>query len=1136
MESSLIALFEKMKRGPAVILLGQQTLSWELGHDPFLEEVIRKFAQSGSTANYDSLLDLRIGDNTESILAWMYDRSSRFSPPASIEAMASYPWNAAYTTMVDTIALSGFRSPSWREVLPIAEESHIPDDPRNRHRLHLHFLFGCVTQTEAGRPPLTRLEMPRRRRAAAEMLGRLPEVLTPFGVLVIDGYDPATDWLRPDELYAVLASLAPGQAHIFRCPTNLEDNEYLSALVKTGQLVPHADAAGASIAAAVQGGLLAPESFAEDEGARRIRIGNQPVSISTKQWNDWSRTLLILDESILLSPPPISKEKLYSEFREFLAESSIRARWTAFHRKFAFSRSYETLLSNLVSRLLLKKDQSNAPVLLQGQTGTGKTVALAHLAFNVCQQSQIPVAFIDRKPRRPSYADIDSFAHWNEEHGASMTLLVWDGMVEPQEYFEMLGYLNGRGRKVVIVGSTYKRDMPKIRESNVIEAPSTLAHDEVGALSDFLSRVDPNLVNWVSNLKQEEDPTFFVALYRILPPTRTMLRHGVMSELDKAAQDIQLKAERTTIGSESALAGALRRAGIANGKQTLFSGETIHFAGEKLAESDELMALVMVPGRFGLRVPIELLFRAARKRYSIEMIDVLNQDIFRWSDDEAGNVFIGPRHPLEAQIFVQRRLATAVTEVAFAEKLCLAFQSRPGASDHELEFVLQLIRCIGPNGREANYFAPQFFHVANILTKLRTERGFSNPRVMLQEAMLLREAAKASNKFGSSGMVNDDLLVTAEGVLRSALEKLDPGESREQRSQFLVEWAGLFGAKIHKAVDARKDHDEIRALYNEAKDKIFEAQQLDPTNGYAPDVLGWISEILLNSEDLDPSESCEITADVFYCLDFALGQDLQGNQRERLTQRAQSVAGLIGDSKRYQEAFDALAASGSVAGYYLKALQQMPPVPVSGYLGTSARAQCAEVYSYLQGLGDVARRDLRTVTLLFKSWWLSHAGASPFPGEREALPFSQADWLTVLELIDLLVPLSSTYMPLEYNYLTALAQFHLNRVDDSLNTFRQLERESESVRGRRRIIKSYLASNADGSPREFDGIVANVRNNGMRGDISVEQLRRTVPVFSRDIGRNEIKRNEPVSRFHIAFNFLGPIADSGTIAREGAKA
>jgi hypothetical protein len=110
-------------------------------------------------------------------------------------------------------------------------------------------------------------------------------------------------------------------------------------------------------------------------------------------------------------------------------------------------------------------------------------------------------------------------------------------------------------------------------------------------------------------------------------------------------------------------------------------------------------------------------------------------------------------------------------------------------------------------------------------------------------------------------------------------------------------------------------------------------------------------------------------------------------------------------------------------------------------------------------------------------------------------------------------------------YLSGIASFHLGRLEDAYEQFRELEREADRVSGRRRVIRSYLASQADGHPRVFHGTVAWVDEERNRGELYVEELRRNVRFFPLDFNRPGIQAREAIGRFHIAFNFLGPIAD-----------
>ena len=118
--------------------------------------------------------------------------------------------------------------------------------------------------------------------------------------------------------------------------------------------------------------------------------------------------------------------------------------------------------------------------------------------------------------------------------------------------------------------------------------------------------------------------------------------------------------------------------------------------------------------------------------------------------------------------------------------------------------------------------------------------------------------------------------------------------------------------------------------------------------------------------------------------------------------------------------------------------------------------------------------------------------------------------------------LEDLYTTPRLRYLQGLATFHLSRVREALQVFRDLERISEN-QGRRRIIRSYLASDEQGKPQTFGGTVDQVEGN--KGVLYVGALRQKVPFFVRDFNRPNIQRGESIHGFHLAFNFIGPIAD-----------
>lgn len=94
---------------------------------------------------------------------------------------------------------------------------------------------------------------------------------------------------------------------------------------------------------------------------------------------------------------------------------------------------------------------------MHGQSGTGKTISLGKLAYDATIKLHIPVLYIERRSIRLSVSDIDEFCKWAEDNNAPSTLIIWDGMEEPEQYYQTLRYLLSRGRKALLVGSSISR-------------------------------------------------------------------------------------------------------------------------------------------------------------------------------------------------------------------------------------------------------------------------------------------------------------------------------------------------------------------------------------------------------------------------------------------------------------------------------------------------------------------------------------------------------------------------------------------------------------------------------------------------------------------------------------------------------
>jgi len=1110
----------RVKRGPAYLLLGQDYLRLGSDRDPLLALVASRYADGAEVSDYASLLSLDLDRDANAALAWLDERCRRIEPPEWLSESAAFAWSGVYSSAIDTVWPRAFRQ-QWRDMQPIYEERYRPGDPRNRMTLHYTFLYGSVSRaTNDERPPLTEFEYLGRSHVATAVLRRLPETLTPLGTLAIEGYAGARDWLTPEQFAPILATLGSGQVHLFSASEELAADPLLTELGRREIVVVHTGSLAQALNQGVEAGRI---RFGPPEGSfdRAIEIEAGIVSVPKEIWSRITRTAGVLDDTAVAEPRPLSDEARYRDFRTFLGSAEGLPRWVYYARGFAFERESERRLGDVTMRALESQMLQDRPIILHGQTGNGKTVALAALARRIRVDRRYPVLFIERQVEDPAPGDIALFCEWAEQQGAPATLVVWDGMREVSNYRDLTRYLTSRGRKVVVVGSSYR--LGGQHRAELVEMPPRLTENEIPQFRAFLELFDPELGQVLD--QRSADESFLVALYRLLPPTRSQLRTGVTREATHAESVIaeraaEAPAERRVLG---ALAQALLEAGLIDAAQ-LGEGAPQTIAGETLDDFQVLTGLVMVPGRFGLRVPLELLLRTLGQEGFANFLDLVRDvDLFRWFEDRVGNIEIGARSALEARLIAETRLGGPAAEAVFVRRLLREVRDDDALHvTREIDFAVDLVRAVGANVDSAGFFKPYHRDFAGTLTELREERGVANPRLMLQEANLRREAARQA---GTPVEVVDSQLEEAENIVRTAVElTADDHRSRFLRSQLLAELATIIGTRARQLLD-RKMASATPAMFVELRDLVRDARREDPNNFYPVDVLAWVTRDLVNGDVFDGGDRLEVLGDALHALQTTEVDELDGRQVERFHMRRHQLAELAGDVALSKESLRALRERGSGAGLFLQALGMSGLADLGRTFTKEDYERVEKARAFLEADQDLVFGDPRCLGLYLDLWWISRTGERFFSTERSTPPLGPADWDYFLRMITILEDSGESGRETVLGFLRGLALFQLERVSEAMAVFREVERQSTSIRSRRRVIRSYLASTPEGRPRLFHGTVSSVDRRGRKGELYVDELRRSAQFLLADFRMTDAVVGESPGDFHIAFNFLGPVAD-----------
>ena len=140
-----------------------------------------------------------------------------------------------------------------------------------------------------------------------------------------------------------------------------------------------------------------------------------------------------------------------------------------------------------------------------------------------------------------------------------------------------------------------------------------------------------------------------------------------------------------------------------------------------------------------------------------------------------------------------------------------------------------------------------------------------------------------------------------------------------------------------------------------------------------------------------------------------------------------------------------------------------------------------------------------------------------------------------LILLENLSDLDGTLGDPRTQYLRAVLMWRLRREHGAREVWNALSRET-AFSDPRRVVRHHVWTESGGQRRLFHGRISTDRARRGRGRarVQVEDLRQEVELLQRDFPNLDLRRGTSVpGGFHIAFNFIGPIADPPRRLRGG---
>ena len=383
---------------PVVLLLGQDAWKSRTYTDPVLEMAFKRVGRHSAEPVSVSFPQLLQADPLpEDFYDWLAETYTRQPEPTWMETISRLPLNAVFTSSIDPAIARAFRI-NGRDIEPVLSNQDNPVAPRDRRHLHLTYLFGRAGERSLNeRPPGSTLELLQRTALhSTPLLSRIMETTTPLGVLLVDGLSWGRDWLGTDALSGILSAFSPGQVYWFGWTP---DESCANTEILRGLAAPHGpvmfvqerlSAALRQLELAHKIDIAGPRQFTL-EGSVTIRDHVLEIEPATRL--KVSTAASIVEDTWTAPLPPIDSDVEYAEFRRFHGQvENARRLVEGLRRGFAIERTFERELRERVRRALLNAGRNQEPVLIHGQSGSGKSLALARLAHTIRQGRQLPGA------------------------------------------------------------------------------------------------------------------------------------------------------------------------------------------------------------------------------------------------------------------------------------------------------------------------------------------------------------------------------------------------------------------------------------------------------------------------------------------------------------------------------------------------------------------------------------------------------------------------------------------------------------------------------------------------------------------------------------------------------------------------
>lgn len=1050
-------------------------------------------------------------------------------------SILNYAWNAIVTTNCD-LSFSASLNNDYRRVTDVISEKDMQANLLDRRNLHVIRLFG----EEYPQDDLDELEVEDIVDSAINKLRKISGAIQRNGIVLIENVNEPC--FSHKDIRTAFNSLYPGQRQlfIFNCK---EKDKYLEDLEKKGI----ATIIETSINDFFENYFSSDDYSILDDSDQAVRIfvnagkEGRPVLFERKRLveTDSFATLLNID---LLNQIKVPQDMAQDYFYLFLKNSVREPQWFGYNYGFNIHRHFEDKLYRKTKKGLENVGKkNNRPLLVIGQTGTGKSIALAALAYRVFNEKKYPVIYINDpdinfhlnteyrqkevvKKGSQAFNALDLLLESLENMGASATLIIWDTSsysAGREKSYRLYQALLSRGRKVFLVSSAYELNTETIAdeeeedgvEESVLTNKFSECHANIEVTDEkeqlrniLLSKCGMNGkdVNSILNFYAGNKASFLSMFYQAFDILRLNLSKGVyreansnMAELDELLKEDISKDEFVNNVFAIALKNAeneLVNAGIVSKIDDIDSIEKQKINIAK----DDFIKCIAVCSQYKLKVPYDFALRILGT-YNETVINVLSKStFFVISQDFHDNYEISIRTPLEASMYIMAKEMSALDEIDCIVTMLQNMQpSGEYGQQAEVKLCETIIRIIGPNNRshKKNY-KKGYPIIINALRSIREDKNIWEPILIAQEITYLRECYGHDDNLSIEQRTNslNEAIKIADKVLdRTNIDGLSIGI----RNAIIVESANS------KLTLCQLNNSKDPSIYTELRRDLRSVIRYDNLNYHAYVTL-LKSSITEYQNETDAVKRIQLLESMCSVADEIVFENPEVSNSEFFRRQVAEIYSLLDSTETVDQYVDELVANGSAAGLYVKARKILMENqvdfrnPIEDEMQESA---CRQVYSWFNDdkYKNVADENEACQYMYLNIVWLLN-NRSPIyqSGECWRTSMKMSAWREILNICDNYISrfsddISSTQqMAKNIHYIKALCLGELEQYSESLLELNRIEEDSNL--GLARVYTKHMLCEEDGRIRKFDGRLGKYDELKRSGFVYIEEFGKT-PIY-----------------------------------------